>query len=147
MFTHILVPTDGSQLSTKAVAAAVQLARENGAKLTFLNVQPEYTFPVMVDLPVSFDISQTEYQASATERAKQILEQARQEADRAGVTSDVQMVLHNQPWQAICQASRSLGCDLIMMASHGRRGFEAVLLGSETQRVLTHSKVPVLVYR
>ena len=60
---------------------------------------------------------------------------------------DVQRVLHNQPWQAICQASRSLGCDLIMMASHGRRGFEAVLLGSETQRVLTHSKVPVLVYR
>lgn len=147
MFTHILVPTDGSQLSTRAVAAAVQLARENGAKLTFLNVQPEYTFPVMVDLPVSFDISQTEYQASATERAKQILEQARQEADKAGVTCDVQMMLHNQPWQAICQASRSLGCDLIMMASHGRRGFEAVLLGSETQRVLTHSKVPVLVYR
>ena len=147
MFTHILVPTDGSQLSSRAIAAAVQLARENDAKLTFLNVQPEYSFPVMVDLPVSFDISQTEYQAGATERAKQILEQARQEANRAGVTCDVQMVLHNQPWQAICQASRSLGCDLIMMASHGRRGFEAVLLGSETQRVLTHSKVAVLVYR
>ena len=147
MFTHILVPTDGSQRSTKAAAAAVQLAREHDAKITFLNVQPEYTFPVMVDLPVSFDLSQTEYQASATERARQILDEARQLAERADVRCDVQMMLHNQPWQAICQATRTLGCDLVMMASHGRRGLEAVLLGSETQRVLTHSTTPVLVYR
>ena len=147
MFTHILVPTDGSQRSTKAAAAAVQLAREHDAKITFLNVQPEYTFPVMVDLPVSFDLSQTEYQASATERARQILDEARRLAERADVRCDVQMMLHNQPWQAICQATRTLGCDLVMMASHGRRGLEAVLLGSETQRVLTHSTTPVLVYR
>ena len=81
MFTHILVPTDGSPLSEKAVHAAVCIAKENDAKITFLNVQPEYTFPVMIDLPVSFDISQTEYQASAMRRANEILDHARREAE------------------------------------------------------------------
>lgn len=147
MFTHILVPTDGSALSDKAVRAAVQMARENQAKITFLNVQPEYTFPVMVDLPVSFDISQSDYQASALRRAKQILDRAREEAGGAQLQCDAQPVLDNQPWAAICKAAESLKCDLIMMASHGRRGIDAVLLGSETQKVLTHSTVPVLVYR
>lgn len=147
MFTHILVPTDGSPLSNKAVEAAVKLAKENSAKITFLNVQPEYTFPVMIDLPVSFDISQTEYQSSAMKRATQILDAARQQAAAGNVTCDAQPVLNNQPWDAICKAANSLKCDLVMMASHGRRGFDAVLIGSETQKVLTHSKVPVLVYR
>lgn len=147
MFSHILVPTDGSPLSNKAVTAAVRLAKENSAKITFLNVQPEYTFPVMIDLPVSFDISQKEYQASATRRSMEILEHAKQAAGEAQVQADVQSVLYNQPWEAICKAAKTLGCDLVMMASHGRRGFDAVLLGSETQKVLTHTKVPVLVYR
>ena len=147
MFSHILVPTDGSPLSHKAVDAAVRLAKENQAKITFLNVQPEYTFPVMIDLPVSFDISQKEYQASATQRSMEILEHAKAVAVGGEVQCDVQSVLHNQPWDAICKAAKALQCDLVMMASHGRRGFDAVLLGSETQKVLTHSKVPVLVYR
>ena len=147
MFTHVLVPTDGSPLSNKAVEAAVKLAKENSAKITFLNVQPEYSFPVMIDLPVSFDVSQTDYQASAVKRANQVLDAARQQAAAAQLVCDTQPVLNNQPWDAICKAAESLRCDLIMMASHGRRGFDAVLLGSETQKVLTHSKVPVLVYR
>lgn len=147
MFTHILVPIDGSALSDQAVSAAVRLAKENGAKISFLNVQPEYTFPVMIDLPVSFDISQTEYQASATRRSLEILAAARKHAEDGGVPSDTQPMLHNQPWEAICRAAESLKVDLIMMASHGRRGIDAMLLGSETQKVLTHSKVPVLVYR
>ena len=147
MFTHILVPTDGSPLSEKAVHAAVCLAKENDAKLTFLNVQPEYTFPVMIDLPVSFDISQTEYQAGAMKRAREILDQARREAVESKVPHDLQPVLNNQPWDAICKAADTLKCDLVMMASHGRSGLDALLLGSETQKVLTHSKVPVLVYR
>lgn len=147
MFTHILVPTDGSALSNKAVQAAARLAKENQAKITFLNVQPEYTFPVMIDLPVSFDVSQKEYQSSALRRAAEILEHAKKVAAEQEVPCDAQPVLHNQPWEAICRAAKSLHCDLIMMASHGRRGIDAVLLGSETQKVLTHSKVPVLVYR
>lgn len=147
MFNHILVPTDGSPLSEKAVNAAVRLAKENEAKITFLNIQPEYTFPVMIDLPVSFDISQKEYQSSATRRSMEILEQAKKLAAENQVHADVQSVLYNQPWEAICNAAKALHCDLVMMASHGRRGFDAVLLGSETQKVLTHSKVPVLVYR
>lgn len=147
MFKHILVPTDGSALSDRAVAAAVQLAREHSARITFLNVQPEYTFPVMIDLPVSFDYSQSEYQDSALKRAAQVLDGARAQAEAAGVPCDAQPELANQPWDAICRAADALGCDLVMMASHGRRGFDAVLLGSETQRVLTHTKVPVLVYR
>ncbi|EDY38824.1 universal stress protein [Cyanobium sp. PCC 7001] len=146
-YQHLLVPTDGSDLSGKAVDQAVALARQLGARLRILHVQSN--FPVsLVGVGELVDTSAIEaLMEAARTQTEQILAAARQVAEAGGVPVEVVKRLSSQPAEAIVEEARSQGCDLIVMASHGRRGLEGLLLGSETQRVLTQSPCPVLVVR
>jgi nucleotide-binding universal stress UspA family protein len=148
MFKHILVPTDGSKLSAKAIRAAANLAKVCKAKLTGIYVIPPYMAPVYAEGAVlGMPISRKAYQETTEKSARKALAVVEIEAQTAGAESATLHVTGDQPWRAIIQAARSKRCDAIVMASHGRRGLAGVLLGSETVKVLTHSKVPVLVCR
>jgi nucleotide-binding universal stress UspA family protein len=148
MYRHILVPTDGSKLSAKAIRTAASLAKVCNAKLTGIYVIPEYAPPVYSEGAVlGMPVSRRVYQESTEKMARKALAVVEIESQTAGVESSTVHVTGDQPWQAIIQAARSKKCDAIVMASHGRRGLAGVLLGSETVKVLTHSKVPVLVCR
>lgn len=145
MFKHILLPTDGSALSAASVQQGIRFAKSIGAKVTGLCVMP---------LHHSFFYHEKIRKEALDEVARQFKEQAQtylgeveKMAGEAGVPCEVIYERNDSPYDAIVRAAEDKGCDLIMMASHGRRGVEALLLGSETQKVLTHSKIPVLVYR
>ena len=145
MFQHILIPTDGSDLSRKALLYGIQLAKESNAKVTALTVRPPYVIGSMDMIGVVG--SQDEFEAETQRYADYALTQARMAADAAGVQIETVQDVGDQPFRAIIDSAKAHGCDLIVMASHGRRGMSALLLGSETVKVLTHSTVPVLVYR
>ena len=145
MFKHILIPTDGSDLSRKALLYGIQLAKESKAKVTALTVRPPYVIGSMDMIGVVG--SQDEFEAETQRYADYALTQARMAADAAGVQIETVQDVGDQPFRAIIDSAKAHGCDLIVMASHGRRGMSALLLGSETVKVLTHSTVPVLVYR
>jgi nucleotide-binding universal stress UspA family protein len=145
MFKHILIPTDGSDLSRKAVLYGVQLAKSSGAKVTALTVTDPYRAATMDAVLVP--VGEEEYEEQSRRLAERAMEQAEIAADAAGVRCETIREVHDQPYRAIIDAAHALGCDLIVMASHGRRGISALLLGSETVKVLTHSTIPVLVYR
>jgi nucleotide-binding universal stress UspA family protein len=145
MFQHVLVPTDGSELAEKAVRYAVSLAKEQGAKITALTVSKP--FHVMTLEPGMLADTPAAYAKHVTERTKKYLEVISQAAKAAGVTCDTVSLEHEHPYQGIIETAQSRECDLIVMASHGRSGVSAIVLGSQTVKVLTHSKVPVLVYR
>lgn len=147
MFRRILVPTDGSELSTNALKAAVALAKDSGASIVALNVQPVYRPPVVAEVPVADVYSQEEYEAGALQVANKILGDACAISAGSSVPCKGVAQLDSSPYEAIIRVARDEGCDLIFMASHGRRGMAGLLLGSETQKVLTHCKIPVLVYR
>lgn len=146
-YRHLLVPTDGSELSTKAVQQAVDLAGSLGARLTVFHVQSN--FPIsLVGVGELVDPHTVEALVSAARNgAERILAEAAAVAEAAGVPCNRDTVVHSQPHAAIVEAAGRHGADLIVMASHGRRGLEGVLLGSETHRVLTHCPCPVLVVR
>ncbi len=147
MFKHLLVPTDGSALSDETVVSAVNFAFEAGAEVTFLYVRPDY--------PVSYfgegalvDPTTPDNFAEMTARvADEILQRSAEQARTKGVVSHTRAVINDLPYEAIIEVAHSDGCDLIFMASHGRKGLASLLLGSETHKVLTHSTIPVLVYR
>jgi nucleotide-binding universal stress UspA family protein len=145
MFKHILIPTDGSDLSRKAVLYGVQLAMESRAKVTALTVAEPY--PVAAMDAVLVTTGQDEYEEQSRLACEKALEQVKMAAEAAGVPCETIREVHDQPYRAIIDAAHALSCDLIVMASHGRRGISALLLGSETVKVLTHSTIPVLVYR
>jgi len=145
MFAHILIPTDGSDLSRKAVLYGVQLAKESHAKVTALTLTEPYRIASMDAVLVS--VGEDEYEEESRRVSDQALEQVKTAADAAGVACDTVREVHDQPYRAIIDTAHDKGCDLIVMASHGRRGVSALLLGSETVKVLTHSTIPVLVYR
>jgi nucleotide-binding universal stress UspA family protein len=146
MFHHILVPTDGSQLSARAVAIAIELAKASEARLTALNVVPLLpTAGHMQGMPA--DYSPERINRAAERASRELLERISAMAAEAGVQCDALTDDQAAPWRSIIDTASSRGCDLIVMATHGRRGFEAVLLGSETHKVLTHSSTPVLVCR
>ena len=148
MYKHILVPTDGSPLSSKAVKAATELAAGMKAKVTALHVIPPYQTPMVAEPALVYAaISPTEYKKSTEKQAQKMLEKVKAAMEAKKVACDVAFVSDPQPWEAIIKLSRERHCDLIVMASHGRRGLEGLLLGSETNKVLTHSKTPVLVCR
>ena len=144
MFKHILVPTDGSEISAKAVDQAIALAKLAGAKLTVLSAKEPFPYSAISEMqptpPQEFFDAQ---ERIAGARVKGVLEAAQ----AAGVACDAVTMEALHPWEAICEQAKSQNCDLIVMASHGRRGVAALLLGSETQKVLTHSGVPVLVVK
>ena len=144
MFKCILVPTDGSDITAKAVTTAIGLARSVGAQLQTIGVKEPFPYSAISEMqptpPQEFFDAQERIAAA---RVKAVVDLCQQ----AGVPCQSQTVEALHPWEAIIEHAQRTGCDLIVMASHGRRGVAALLLGSETQKVLTHSKVPVLVVR
>ncbi|MCK6376098.1 universal stress protein [Zoogloea sp.] len=147
MFRNILVPTDGSELSASTVARAIDFAKEAGAKLTFFYAQPDFPTPIYGEGALFDPTTPEQFSRAAAAEAEKILGLAKAAADAAGVTSVGDTVISEVPFEAIIASAERNRCDLIFMASHGRRGLSGLLLGSETQKVLTHSKIPVLVYR
>ncbi|EPZ16526.1 sulfate transporter [Thauera terpenica 58Eu] len=147
MFKHILVPTDGSALSESAVSRAVTFARASGARITFFYAQPDFPMPIYGEGALIDPTTPEQFAKSAAAEAQSILAKAKAIADADGVVAATDTVVNEVPYQAVIDAADRHGCDLIFMASHGRRGIAGFLLGSETQKVLTHSKTPVLVYR
>lgn len=145
MYTKILIPTDGSDLAEKAVQHGIALAKRIGANATVLTVSPPFHM-LTTDLQMLED-TPAQYNARMKEHAEKTLDAVAHAAKAAGVPCDVVHVEHEHPCQAIIDIARARGCDLIVMASHGRHGISAIVLGSETVKVLTHSKIPVLVHR
>lgn len=145
MYQHLLIPTDGSPLSGHAVEQSLQLAAAIGARATILTVvEPFYSFSAS---PEHLGESREQYEHHAKQAAQQILSHARSRAEALGVPVHAKAVGSEHPDQAIIDTAAADGCDLIAMASHGRRGINALLLGSVTQKVLTHAAIPVLVLR
>jgi len=145
MHSHILIPTDGSALSLAAVEYGIALAKSVGAKVTVLTVStPFHTFAVE---PVMVTDTPEQYAKQVGALAKKHLDAAREVALAAGVSCETAHVEHDQPYLAIIDIAAKKSCDLIVMASHGRHGISAIVLGSETNKVLTHSSIPVLVVR
>jgi nucleotide-binding universal stress UspA family protein len=147
MFKHILVPTDGSQLSSDTVSRAVAFAKEVGARITFFFAKPDYPVAFYGEGALIDPTTPERFGEMADRQAKDILAQCETIAGQSGVPCSLLANVSDVPYQAIIDAATATGCDLIFMASHGRRGFSGLLLGSETQKVLTHSTIPVLVYR
>ena len=147
MFKHILVPTDGSQLSLDAVRRAVAFAREVSARVTFFFAKPDYPVAFYGEGALIDPTTPERFAEMADKQAEDILSQCTVVAKEAGVDCAATSSVSDVPFRAIIDAAAAAGCDLIFMASHGRRGFGGLLLGSETQKVLTHSRIPVLVYR
>ena len=145
MYKHLLIPTDGSDLATKAVEQGVLFAKEIGAKITAVTVTEP--FHLLSVAPSQLEYTPIEYKKHAEGHAEKVLGTVSNAAKSAGVGCETLHIEHEQAYQAIIDAAAARGCDLIVMASHGRRGVSAVVLGSETVKVLTHSKIPVLVYR
>ena len=147
MYTHLLVPTDGSKLSDKAVTHAIGLAGAVGAKVTAFYAAPDYPLPAYADGVVYEPVSRKEYAKLAAADAEKILDAVAAKSSAAKVECATAYTIAAAPWEAILSAAKKHKCDAIVMASHGRRGVSALLLGSETQKVLTHSKLPVIVVR
>ena len=141
---RILVATDGSELSGKAAATAVELARAVGADLVAFTALPAYPY---AGIGESSGVAAADYQAQAGAEASDRLAQVEQVAAAAGVACHTSMLEDDEPYRAIITAADKHDCGLIVMASHGRRGVQGLVLGSETQRVLTHTARPVLVVR
>jgi nucleotide-binding universal stress UspA family protein len=145
MFTQILLPTDGSDLSERAVLAGISFAKELGAEVVGLTVVPEFhTFTIDTEM---LEDTKDEFVTATRQRAEKYLSFVSEAARSAGVTCSVAQVVSDDPYEAILQTAKERRCDLIIMASHGRKGIKGMLLGSETQKVLVHSNIPVLVYR
>jgi nucleotide-binding universal stress UspA family protein len=147
MFKHILVPTDGSQLSTESVKHAVSFAAESGAQITFFYAKPEYPIAFFGEGALIDPTTPEKFAEMADKQAENILGACEKLAQENKVKCSSLAVTSDIPFEAVIAGADTAGCDLIFMASHGRRGFSGLLLGSETQKVLTHSKIPVLVYR
>ena len=148
MYRHILVPTDGSKLSAKAAKAAVGIARATGAKITAFHLIAPYMPPAGDAMMYYVDgLSVEDYDKASKALAERALSEVAKAALAAGVPCATLSKSAPQPWAAIIAVARSKKCDLIVMASHGRRGIAGLILGSETAKVLTHSKTPVLVCR
>ena len=148
MFTNILVPTDGGPLSRKAAAAAVKLAKQHKARITGVFATPGFV-PMVSEgmIPPPELISPVEHKKAMERRAAKVLGAMEKMCKSAGVAWEGVHVSDQDPYKAVIDVAKKKRCDLVLMASHGRRGIAGLLLGSETQKVLTHSKIPVLVYR
>ena len=147
MFKHILVPTDGSELSRATAQRAVSFAKETGARVTIFYAKPEYPIAYFGEGALIDPTTPEKFAELADQQAAEYVGQVVQWCKDAGVECASTTSTSDVPYEAIIDAAEKSGCDLIFMASHGRRGISGLLLGSETNKVLTHSKIPVLVYR
>ena len=146
MYKHILLPTDGSEISDRAIKQCMELARVLGARVTGFFAAPAFHLTVYDDWIVE-PMSQSEFDDKAKKQSEQRLAPIGKAAEAANVPCDLVSSVSDAPHAAIIKTAQERGCDLIFMASHGRRGIAGLLLGSETMKVLTHSAIPVLVYR
>ncbi|WP_305824738.1 universal stress protein [Massilia brevitalea] len=145
MYQRILLPTDGSEASRRAIHAGVDFARIVGAKVVAMTAIPEFhTFAASTDM---IEQARQQYEAATRARARRLLDEAAAVARDAGVACTTVQATSDSPYEAIIATAREQGCDLIVMASHGRKGLAGLLLGSETQKVLVHSTIPVMVHR
>jgi nucleotide-binding universal stress UspA family protein len=149
LFKHILVPTDGSALSLAAAERAIAIAAATRAKLTFFHAMPEARQSFFGGEGGGYvdQMPAEEFTRVSQARAQSWLDELQALAKSEGVASEQAIGHEGAPYEAIIAVANERGCDLVVMASHGRRGIKSLILGSETQKVLTHSKVPVLVYR
>ena len=145
MYKHVLIPTDGSDLSSRAEAAGMTLAKALDARVTALTVTQPFQF--IGTEPMMLVASEPEYEKAQAARAAKTLERVKATAAAIGVPVETVRAVNSRPFEAIIDTAKERGCDVIFMASHGRSGVAGLLLGSETTKVLTHSKIPVLVYR
>lgn len=145
MFQHILFPTDGEAPSVAVMAHCMSFAKQCGARVTALHVIEPFQI-VSTDTAMLRD-TRDSYAVHSQAKARRVLEGVAELASQHAVACDTLCVEHEDPYVAIIDAARSHACDLIVMASHGRRGVRGMLMGSETQKVLTHTQLPVLVYR
>ena len=146
MYKHILVPTDGSELSLKAAKAAARLAKTLEAKMTAVYVIPDFMPQFASEDVVLYNegLSPERYRKTTEKLAREALTKVEK---AAGVKIEKVFLTNDQPWRGIIDTAKAKKCDLIVMASHGRKGISALVIGSETNKVLTHSKTPVLVCR
>lgn len=146
MFKNILIPTDGSELSQRAVHVGVELAKLHQARITGIHVIPDYH--LLIAYEGAFDpVTEERIEEEAKVRAESYLAFVRSSAASASVPCETVCETSDHPYGAILKAAEARKCDLIVMTSHGRKGLAAVLLGSETRKVLTHAKIPVLIVR
>ncbi|MBA5687734.1 universal stress protein [Rugamonas apoptosis] len=145
MFKHILLPTDGSSIASAMIQKTLAFAKESGAKVTGIHVMADYQ--IFTYQPEMLADSREQYARDSAAHARVFLAEIENAAKELGVSCDTMLVTDEQPYEAICKAATDAGCDVICMSSHGRRGVKGLLLGSETQKVLTHATVPVLVFR
>ena len=147
MFEHILIPTDGSDWSLRTIHAGIDMAKRLGARVTGFYAQQTYPVSPFAEYVPPDVISPEEFDQRQRERAERVLATVSELAQAAGVPCETATAVADSPWVGITKAAKEKGCDLIFMASHGRRGLASILLGSETYRVLAHCHIPVLVYR
>jgi nucleotide-binding universal stress UspA family protein len=149
MFKHILIPTDGSPLAAKGAKAGIRLAAALGARVTGVYVIGPYLPPVYAEASVMVTpgVTPQEYDKAAKAHGAKALGLIEREAKAARVPCKAELVTEVHPWQGILKVARARKCDAIAMASHGRGAIRGLILGSETARVLAHSKIPVLVTR
>ena len=145
MFKHLLIPTDGSPLSESAALKGLELARTLGARVTALHVSPR--FHVITYRTEMLEDSRDEYERDSRLHAERYLDFVAKAAAQAGVACDTVRQVGDDVYRSIIEVATDKSCDAISMASHGRRGVAGVLLGSQTQHVLTHSVIPVVVWR
>ena len=145
MFKHILIPTDGSDLSNIAVVNGVRFAKEIGARITGLTVTAPFHFLAVEAMQI--EDTEEQYNADIKLVAQRHLSSLKDAAEDAGVPLQLLHASSDHPYEEIVKTAELQGCDVIFLASHGRRGMRAVLMGSETTKVLTHTKIPVVVYR
>ena len=147
MFTHILVPTDGSGFSNKAVTTAARLAQSLGAKLLVLHVRSPIETPHHVEGGALSNLGGKAVMQEIEDEERGLLDAALEIAAADGVKAETAFIAGYSPYEAIIRIAQEQHCDLIVMASHGRRGISGFLLGSETQKLLTHTTIPVLIVR
>lgn len=147
MYKHILIPIDGSATADKAIEAGIDFARSAKARVTLFTAVPEYQPPGDAELMARRVVSLWDHERVSRDNAQAILRPAAERLRAAGVECATEYAECNRPHEAIIDAARAHGCDLILMSSHGRRGLSELWYGSETHAVLKHSSIPTLVYR
>ncbi len=147
MYHDILVATDGSELSGKAVKTGAQFAKAFGAKLHILHVRPPADKVIYSEGAATIYVPKDQVQKQIAAEEWQLLSAAGDIAKACGVSAETEYVLNASAYEGILHVAKERACDLIVMASHGRRGISAMLLGSETQKVLTYSSIPVFVIK
>jgi nucleotide-binding universal stress UspA family protein len=148
MYRHVLIPTDGSERAHRAVTQGLALAKALGAKVTVVTIEPSFdVYAVPASKVYEMSGAFAEHAEQAKARAGKILNAVAEEARAAGVACETLQIEQDHPYEGIIDTANQRGCDLIVMASHGRGGIAAVVLGSVTNKVLTHTKIPVLVCR